>query len=409
LIETSFTAQVFLALGLLLIIAKLAGDLSVRLGQPSMLGALIAGVLLGPGVINFYQLPVFSAEVGSAVATFAELGFLLLVFHAGLELTFSDLGRLGRVVFFTGWLGVIVTLLLIIPAMLALGFPFGVAAFVGVALAGTGNGVAAQMVLEMGMARMKVGIALLGAAMVDDVLVLLSLSALVAITAAGAVLPGDMLLIIGRMLLFVAGSLAIGWLALPHLAEWAAGERFTFGTGTSVGVIALAVAVVLVYGWAAEAIGGMTPIAGAFIAGLCFGRAHEGTRKAIEDGVFTLNYALLVPIFFVQLGIRTDIRLIDDIRFIVVLLVLATLTKLVGCWLGARAGGFDNGEALHLAIAMIPRGAVGLAITGVGLRYGLMPEGLFPELVVVILGTTLIAPPVVRWLNLRLTEREAVA
>ena len=160
----------------------------------------------------------------------------------------------------------------------------------------------------------------------------------------------------------------------------------------------------LLLGWAADKIGGMAAISGAFIAGLCLGRVRDSVHGKIEQGVGILNEGLLIPVFLINLGIRTDIRALhaDSAGLILALLVTAILTKLIGCGIGARLGGFDARSALHMAIGMVPRGAVGLAIGSVGLGSGLMPESLFPQIVLVILGTTIIAPPFVRRMNLRL-------
>jgi len=389
-------AQFFLALGLILIIAKASSYVSLRLGQPSMVGALFAGVALGPGALGFYAWPVFKQDQSQSIATLAELGFMLLVFGAGLELRLSDLLKWGRVVFFSGWLGVIVTMLAVPPLMLLAHYDLGIALFTAITLAGTGNGVAAQMVLEMDMIRSKVGVAILYAAMIDDILIVLALSMLIAFKAAGVIVIEDVALTVARISSFIAAATLSGWIVLPWLAEK------VDDLPIQAGAIMVAVSSVLVLGWAAEELGHMNAITGAFIAGLCLGNTREATHQKIERGVEAINEGLLVPVFFINLGIRTDMRVLhfSSAGLILVLLAVSVLTKLIGCGIGARLGGFDRRSALHLALGMVPRGAVGLAIGSIGLRYGLMTNTLFPQIVLVVLGTTVIAPPLVRWMNL---------
>ncbi len=268
-------AQLFLALGLILVIAKTTSYISLRLGQPSMVGALIAGVALGPGALGFYTWPVFTQDQSGTIAAIAELGFLLLVFGAGLELQLDDLFKWGRVVLFSGWLGVIVTMIAVPPLMLLAHYNLGIALFTAVTLAGTGNGVAAQIVLEMDMIRSKVGIALLYAAMIDDILIVLALSILVAFSAAGTVALADVAVIGARVTAFIIAAMLVGGAALPALAERV--DALPIQSGA----VVLAVASTLLLGWAAEALGGMAPISGAFIAGLCLGKPWGDDRPGL--------------------------------------------------------------------------------------------------------------------------------
>ncbi|MBN8636103.1 MAG: cation:proton antiporter [Anaerolineae bacterium] len=374
----------FLALSILIVVAQVSGLISRRLGQTSMVGALIAGALLGAGGVNLSAR--FPPETDTAIRAFAEIGFLLLVFSAGLEIDPAQLREYGRPIILSGWLGVILSMVLVTPIMLLAGFDFPVSLFVAIALAGTGNGVATQMAFEMNLIRTKEGVVLLGAAMIDDVLVLLALAFLISFGQSP-----DLAGILLRFAVYLTASGLIGWLVLPRLLNFL--ENFNI-PGVTLG---FGLSVMFLYAWAADAVGGMTPILGAFIAGIALGRAS--CRPTLQTGIRAVAEGVFIPVFLINIGLRTDIRAFDagTLPLAVALLVAAVLGKIVGCGGGARLGGFTVREGLHVGISMIPRGAVGLALTTLGLETGLLPADLFPEIVLVILITTVIAPILLRW------------
>lgn len=377
-------AQLFLAFALLIITAQVSGVISRRFGQTSMVGALIAGALLGAGGLNL--LAHFPPDVDAAVRVFAEIGFLLLVFGAGLEIDPAQLREHGRAILLSGWLGVIISFALVVPVMLIAGAALPVALFVAVALAGTGNGVATQMAFEMNLIRSKEGVVLLGAAMIDDVLVLLALAFLISFGQSP-----DLLGILFRFALFLTLAVLVGGLVLPRVVsviEQLAIPGVTIGVGLSV---------MFLYAWAAESIGGMTPILGAFIAGIALGRAT--CRDTLQSGIRAVAEGVFIPVFLMNIGLRTDIRALDagTLPLMIGLLIASVAGKLIGCGGGARLAGFNVRESLHVGISMIPRGAVGLALTTLGLTSGLLPAGLFPSIVLVMLVTTILAPVMLRW------------
>lgn len=383
--------SLFLALSLLIVTAQVSGLISRRLGQTSMVGALIAGTLLGAGGLNL--LGYFPADVDSAVRAFAEVGFLLLVFSAGLEIDPAQLRLHGRAIVLSGWLGVVLSLALVAGIMLLAGFALPVALFVAVALAGTGNGVATQMAFEMNLIRKKEGVVLLGAAMIDDVLVLLALALLVSVGQSPDLLP-----ILLRFALYLSAAALIGWFALPPLLN--ALEQLNI-PGVTIG---FGLSVMFLYAWAADAVGGMTPILGAFIAGIALRRA--ACRFTLQNGIRAIAEGVFIPVFLINIGLRTDIRALDagSLPLVIALLGVSVIGKVGGCGGGARLGGFTTRESLHVGISMIPRGAVGLALTTIGLSTGLLPADLFPEIVLVILITTVLAPILLRWYSRRATD-----
>ena len=382
--------QLLLVLGLLIAAAKLAGVGASKLGQPAVLGELLAGVLLGPTALNLLGLPfVTDTHLGETVLHLAELGVVLLMFLAGLEVDLEQLRRVGRVAVASGTLGVVAPVLLGAAAALLFAHGLGTALFIGVILSATSVSISAQTLLELGRLRSREGIAMLGAAVVDDVLVILLLSVFVAVSkGAGGV--GAVAVIALRLLVFVAVAVPLGIWLLPRLARWVA--RLPI----SAGLLAFAVVTTLLYAWAAEYLGGVALITGAFLAGLLLGRTEF--RHQLEEGFHTLAYAFFVPLFFVSIGLQANARELGrgDLVFALVVSAVAIVSKLVGSGLGARLAGFANGPSLRLGLGMISRGEVGLIVASVGIAEGLIGASLFAVMVIMVLVTTLVTPPLLR-------------
>ena len=385
---TTFLQLAFL-LSLILLAAKLAGYLSVRLGQPSVLGELLVGILLGPSVIDLLHLPFIDPSVGHTIAELGELGVLLLMFIAGLELHLDELTRNTRVAAYGGFLGVLVPTALGWGAGRLFGMDNAVSLFLGLTLGATSVSISAQTLMELRVLRSRVGLSLLGAAVFDDILVILSLSIFLALQAGTGSLSGVLWILI-RMFAFLALSVAFGLWVLPGLM------RRVAQLPISQGLLTLALVVLLIYGVAAELLGGMAAITGAFIAGLMM--ARSGERERVEHGVHALAYGLLVPVFFINIGLSVNARLLQ--MEMVVFAVIITLTAIVGKWLGAglgaRMGGLSLRESVQLGAGMVSRGEVGLIVAGVGINQGLVSSGEFSAIVAMVLVTTLVTPPILR-------------
>jgi Kef-type K+ transport system membrane component KefB len=229
----------------------------------------------------------------------------------------------------------------------------------------------------------------LGAAVFDDILVILSLSIFLAIEAGTGSLSGVAWILI-RMIAFLVLSVAFGLWGLPWLM------RRVAHLPISQGVLTLALVVMLTYGVAAELLGGMAAITGAFIAGLMM--ARSGERERVEHGVHALAYGLFVPIFFINIGLSVNARSLQ-VEMIVFALVI-TFTAIIGKWLGAgigaRVGGLSPRESVQLGAGMVSRGEVGLIVAGVGINNGLVNSDEFSAVVAMVLITTLVTPPILR-------------
>lgn len=386
--------QLIFALMVIITAAKVGGWVAVRLGQPAVLGELLIGVLLGPSLLDLLHWPLLSSSVDphlltEAVYELAELGVICLMFLAGLEVDVREMRRTGRVAALAGVFGVIVPLALGALMVLPFGYRGQAALFVGMILTATSVSISAQTLLELGMLRSREGIALLGAAVVDDILVILLLSVVVAFASSGAGAAAIALVFV-RMLLYLGLATVTAFVVLPRLADWMDSQPI------SEGLTALVLVVTLAYAWLAEVGGGLAAITGAFIAGVGFGRSH--LHATIARSMRTITYAFLVPIFFVSIGLKTNVRLLvgPDLLLVFVLVIVAVASKVLGSGIGARLGGFTNRESLRVGVGMISRGEVGLIVASVGVSAGLIKTELFSIVTLIVLVTTLITPPLLR-------------
>lgn len=399
--ESNPAVALFLALGLIIAASRISGTITRRLGQPRVLGELIIGVILGPTLLNMLHWPVFhGVELEETIKELAEIGVLLLMFIVGLEVNLEELAKVGRVGIFAGVLGAVAPIALAMPVMFAFEFAWQPALFVGVTLAATSVSISAQVLLELGHLRTKEGNALLATALIDDVLAILLVSLTIAIVGSGAEADADagaLLLIIARMTIYLVGAFLLSWFVLPRLMNWIAAFP---ASAQSYGVPAFALIFALFFGWSAEEFGGVATITGSFIAGVGLSQCWERVKHEIEVGVGYVAYAFFVPIFFIDVGLETDLSqiTISALPLAFALLVVALVSKVGGCGLGGRLGGFNNQESLRLGVCMISRGEVGLIIASLGIGVGVFrsDQPLFASIFLVILLTTVVTPVLVR-------------
>jgi Kef-type K+ transport system membrane component KefB len=384
--------QLTIALAILIFAAKVGGYISYRLGQPSVLGELLVGIVLGPSVINILHLPYFTNEhLGETIHEMAEIGVMLLMFIAGLELHISDLAKSGKVAAISGVMGVFVPLLMGAGVGLLFSLELQPSFFMGLILAATSVSISAQTLMELKVLRSRVGITLLGAAVFDDILVVLGLSVFVALTVSGASSSlTDVAWIIVRMLLYLGLTTIFGLYVLPSLS------RKVDELPISQGLIAFTVVTILLFGWAAEVLGSMAAITGAFLAGLSLARSP--VKERIENGISPLAYGLFVPVFFINVGLSANARALnqESVWLLIGLTVVAIVGKVLGAGFGARVAGFPRLEALQLGVGMMSRGEVGLIVATVGIAEGLIDQSVFSAVVGVVIITTLLTPPFLR-------------
>ena len=388
--------QFLIAIVVIISAAKIGGWISLRLGQPSVLGELLAGMLLGPSVLNFLEWSQFTDKhLGESIAHLAELGVLMLMFIAGLELHLSDLAKSSKVSAFAGSLGVFVPLGMGWAAASLFGFDTQTSIFTGLVLAATSVSISAQTLMEMRVLRSRVGISMLGAAVFDDILVVLGFSIFVALSLGTGSGVAAIAWIIAKMLIYLLVAGVLGLFLIPRLSEIV--DRLPI----SQGLIAFTFVTAIFYAWSSEALGGMAAITGAFLAGLLF--ARSALKERIEFGIAPLAYGVFVPIFFVNVGLTANLRelTVDSAWLLAVLALVAIVSKLLGGGVGARLAGLTNRESIQLGAGMMSRGEVGLIIVTIGITEGLIGSEIFSIIVGVVIVTTIITPSVLRGLFAR--------
>jgi Kef-type K+ transport system membrane component KefB len=374
------TSTLLLAVAVILLGAKVVEAASRRLGLPPVLGEVLYGVLIGPSLLHW-------VEPGESISLLGSLGVVVLLFIAGLETRIADLREVGSAALLTATGGVAVPFALGVLVGRWFGLPLFPSLFLGTILTATSVSISAETLRALGKLRTRAGTTIMGAAIVDDVMGILVLAA---VAAAGE--GGSLWLPAARVLAFTTAAVVIGLWALPHLIH-AAHRHLTRDA-----LLALVLAVVLAYAWAASQLGGLADITGAYLAGLLVGRTRFRTQAA--DGALTLGYGLLVPIFLVWVGLQANLQALAVAPLLAVAVTGAAVAgKLIGCYAGARSQ-LDHQDALWVATAMISRGEVALVVAAAGRQAGLVNDQVFGAAVAMTLVTTLATP-----LGLRLLLR----
>jgi Kef-type K+ transport system membrane component KefB len=394
-----------LLLAAIIAAAKAAGWASLRLGQPAVFGEILCGVVLGPSLLDILRWPVFvGAELDGIVAHLANLGVIFLMFIAGIETDLGKMRRVATVATLAGAAGVAVPLVLGVGAALPFGYNLTQAIFIGLVLTATSVSITVQTLIELGQLDSREGTTLLAAAVIDDVLAIIALSAFIAIARAGGG-AGGLALVAAQMAAFFAIAIVVGVRVIRPALAWAG--RLSI----SAGLVAFAVVVTLVYAWASEALGHVAPITGAYLAGVLVARA--GYREEIEYRLREFVYAILVPVFFISIGLQTDVRLlhVGDVPLALLIIIIAVVGKIVGSGGGALLGGFSRPQALRVGVGMVSRGEVGLIVAAIGVQTGLLTDRLFAVMVVMVVVTTVVTPVLLRMTfpGPQLTEAEAVS
>jgi Kef-type K+ transport system membrane component KefB len=408
-------------IAVLLLFAKFA-SLVERIGQPSVLGELVIGVLLGNlALIGF---PIFeTAETDPLIRFLAELGVIILLFQIGLESNIKKMAQVGVRAFLVAAVGVVVPFVLgtyIVGPYLMPGLESTAYLFLGAALTATSVGITARVFKDLGKLHTPEAQIVLGAAVIDDVIGLIILAVVSAIATAGTVSAMTIALISGKAILFLVGAIALGLLGAPWIG------RTLSMIHTGVGMkFTLAIAFCLLLAAAAQAIG-LAPIVGAFAAGLVLDPVHfryfkdfkvvDDVREALEGADAKLRIKVeeaiephshrhveylieplghfLVPLFFVMTGMSVNLETLFDPSIIFIALgitVIAFIGKIVA---GLVAG---NVKKSLVGWGMVPRGEVGLIFATIGRGLGVVTDELFSVIVVVVILTTLLTPPILAY------------
>ncbi len=408
----------FLALAVLLGLARLLGELARQLQQPAVLGEILAGVLLGPTVLQAINPGIYTwlfpatGPVPVALEGMITLSATLLLLAAGLEVDLSSLMRQGKAMVSVSMGGLIVPFLMgvglawIVPTWLNAGeveHHLAFALFVGIALSITALPVIAKILIDLNISKSDLGVLIISAAMLNDLLGWIGFAivlALIASPAGEAVVEAGqaameaasagpdfgVVMTVLLTLAFVAFMLTAGRWALHHMLPYVQ-AHWSWPGGVLVYVMVVAFFCASLTNWI-----GIHSIFGAFIAGIAVGDSRhlrERTRDTIQQ--FILN--IFAPLFFASIGLRTNFVAHFDIWLVLVVFVVACAGKLIGCYGGARLAGVSRREGAAVGFGMVARGAMEIILAQIALNAGLIGEQLFVAIVIMALGTSLISGP----------------
>ncbi|SFL74624.1 cation:proton antiporter [Pelosinus propionicus] len=370
----------FLQILIILLATKLGGALSVKLGQPSVLGKLVSGIIIGPAVLGWIN-------PSEMISQISEIGVLLLMFIAGLETDIKALNQNRNSSIAVAVGGIAAPLLFGYLGGLLIDLEQSHALFLGLLFSATSVSISAQTLKELGLLKSHEGTTILGAAVLDDILVVILLAVMMSLLTTEQI---SLSLIIGKKILFFTAIALLGWKGVPWVLRVAAPLRVS-ETITSAALI-----ICFFFAYLAEALG-VAGIIGAFAAGIAI--SHTKYKHEVETKIQPIAYAFFVPVFFVSIGLSVSFAGTgSQVWMIVGLTVVAILTKLLGSGLGARLTGFGNRSSLGIGAGMVSRGEVALILAAIGLEADLLQSKYFTAIVVVVILTTLVTPPMLKGL-----------
>lgn len=371
--------ELFLQLFIIIIATKLAGVISVRLGQPSVLGKLIIGVIIGPAVLNWVQ----NTEVIEALS---HIGVLLLMFMAGLETDLKELNRNKNSSLAVAFGGVILPLIGGYLSGIAVGMDQHHAIFLGLLLCATSVSISVQTFKELGKLQSREGTTVLGAAIADDIIVVVALAFMMSFLVGSEV---NVVSVIGGKVVFFIIIALLAWKGVPFVMSRLGRIKITQPA------MSIALALCFLFAYIAEYFG-IAGIIGAFAAGIAISQTEF--KEEIEKKVEPIAYTLFVPIFFVSIGLTVTFDgFLDNIFMIIFISIVAIITKMVGAGIGARLTGFNTRSSITIGAGMISRGEVALILAALGLSKNLLAPEYFTTIIIVVIVTTIVTPPLLKY------------
>src|SRR6266852_2416606 len=401
----------------LLVCGRLLGEAMQRIGQPAVMGQLIAGILLGPSVLGALwpdlQHAAFPSgrEQKSMIDAVSQLGILMLLLLTGMETDLSLVRKSGRAAFSVSVTGIAVPF--------ACGFGLGellpdallpnpgqrliTSLFLGTALSISSVKIVAMVVREMNFMRRTVGQVIVAAAIIDDTIGWTIMAVTFGLASHGGLDVASVAQSVLGTALFLLASFIIGRRAVPLLIRWA-NDTLVSDVPVITTILVVTVAMALI----THAIGVHT-VLGAFVAGILIGQSPILTRH-IDEQLRGLIIALFMPVFFGLAGLSTDLTILKDPTLLLMalgLIGIASIGKFVGAFAGGEIGGLSRRESLALAFAMNARGSTEVIVAAIGLSMGALTQNLFTMIVAMAVATTMAMPPMLRWGLSRVPMRAA--
>lgn len=372
-------------IAIILLSTKFLGLVTKRIKLPQVVGALCAGLILGPAVLGIVRETEFISEL-------SELGVIVLMFTAGLETDIVELKKTGKASFLIALLGVLVPL----AGGFGLAWAFNIGAnnnlptsrtlqfiFIGIVLTATSVSITVETLKELGKLSTRAGNAILGAALIDDILGIIALTVVTSLADDGVKIWTVLLKILGFFIFAILSAI------LYHIVfeKWRNRDKKDLRRHVIVSFVFC-----LLMAWIAERAFGVADITGAFVAGLAI--SNSPRVKYISNRFETMSYLLLSPVFFASIGLKmTKMNMSGTlVLFTVLIFLIAVMTKIIGCGLGAKLCRYTNKESVQIAVGMISRGEVALIVAAKGQKIGLMGDEVFAPIVIMVVATTIITP-----------------
>ena len=372
--------QIMGILCLILLFALIGGQIANRCGLPAVIGELLAGIVIGPAMLNWVQ-------PSGLIKSFSDIGVVLLMFLAGLESDLAILKKLWKPSFLVATFGMVVPIVISYLTGIAFKFSQTESLFLGITFAATSVSISVAVLQEMKKLETKEGMTILGAAVVDDLLSVILLSVVSSVTgthtdSANANLGLGLTLLLQLVYLVVLLAASI-WL-FPRILKLS--ERFLLPAAKPL----VTIIIVLLAAFGAEKVG-LSNVIGAFFVGLAFSRLPD--KQKLQKSFTDIGYSLFIPIFFASIGLEMSITgIFKDGLLFIVLFVGSVISKLVGASVGAKMAGFSSSSAYQVGTGMISRGEMALVVAQIGLSNHLLAPAAYSTVVGVIVLTTLIAP-----------------
>ena len=376
-----------LDLAIILLSTKVLGLLTRKVQMPQVVGALLAGLILGPAGFGLLADTAFIHEV-------AEIGVIVLMFCAGMETDIKELKASGKASFVIALCGVIVPLLGGFGVTWIFNRPgliqsnadaslFLQNIFIGVILTATSVSITVETLKELGKLKTRSGNAILGAAIIDDILGIIALTIVTSMADSSVSLGLVILKIVG----FFVFAGVVGVIFYKLYKKWVDEAQKELHRHTIIAFVFC-----LLMSFVAEEVFGVADITGAFVAGLIISNVRRSTY--LQSKFDTMSYLLLSPVFFASIGLKVDLPGMSPaiIGFAVALCIVAIVTKVIGCGLGAKLCGYKNYQVKRIGIGMISRGEVALIVASKGAALGLMGSALLGPVILVVVVTTIVTP-----------------
>lgn len=389
--------SIFRDLAIIIIAAKFFGIVARKCKAPQVVGQIIAGLLIGPSILGLVQLTPFLSQM-------AEIGVVLLMFSAGLETDIKELMKTGPIAFLIACAGVFVPL--VGGALLYMGFygaaPWGSekfyeAVFIGVIMTATSVSITVQSLKELGRLKGKVGTTILSAAIIDDIIGIIVLTFVIGFKSPDSN-PGKVVI---STVLFFLFAIGVGFI-LYHIflkidARYPHTRRIPI----------MGLAICFVFAYLAEAFFGIADITGAYVAGIILCSIQDS--EYIAEKMDINSYMIFGPIFFASIGLKTSIENVNGeiILFSVAFVIVALITKIIGCGLMAKLSKFKNKDALKIGVGMMTRGEVALIVSQKGLSVGMISPVYFTAVIMLIIVSSVSTPIILKLLYAKDKPEEA--